>query len=282
MGLGVGKISDTKLSRALLNFMQEGVRFAFEGNRGQQEDDLVLGSRLPFLVAVSKYSNWIRKTKSQLDIIRGVLIQKETDLYAHPEFDEVHEDDIAALESFKESLGILTKRKGDSRSASADDQRSLDGTLSIAATPSPTTASASSSKRRRMSTASSQRSRMSIQSNLSPLYEEEGGGNDDDGGHESDGSPSPQKQRRLLRDNSLGSSVTMSIVGKKENTIEEEEEPEVDADDDDKEETEKKEEEEAEEAKKDDNEDDDEATVEAGKDDDEATAVESDKDEENE
>lgn len=51
--LGVGKLSDPNLSRALSSFMEEGVRFAFEGN-GKEDDDLILGSRLPFLLVLSK------------------------------------------------------------------------------------------------------------------------------------------------------------------------------------------------------------------------------------
>jgi hypothetical protein len=33
--------------------MEEGVRFAFEGN-GKEDDDLILGSRLPFLLVLRK------------------------------------------------------------------------------------------------------------------------------------------------------------------------------------------------------------------------------------
>ena len=53
MMLGVGKIKDKKLSQKMLGFMQEGVRYAFEGDSGT-ESDFVLGSCLPFLLILSK------------------------------------------------------------------------------------------------------------------------------------------------------------------------------------------------------------------------------------
>ena len=53
MSLGVGKLSDKKLASALIGFVQEGVRFAFHGDK-VGEDELVLGSRLPFLLIMSK------------------------------------------------------------------------------------------------------------------------------------------------------------------------------------------------------------------------------------
>jgi hypothetical protein len=38
----------------MLGFMTEGVRYSFEGNTIQEEDDLLLGSRLPFLLILQK------------------------------------------------------------------------------------------------------------------------------------------------------------------------------------------------------------------------------------
>lgn len=49
MSLGVNKLSDKKLSPALLGFIREGVRFSFSAS-----DDLVIGSRLSFLSVLSK------------------------------------------------------------------------------------------------------------------------------------------------------------------------------------------------------------------------------------
>jgi hypothetical protein len=52
--LGVAKLKDASLKNSFLGFMREGVRFSFDGNGGQ-DDDLVVGSRLPFLLILSKY-----------------------------------------------------------------------------------------------------------------------------------------------------------------------------------------------------------------------------------
>ena len=52
--LAVGKLTDVKLKRSMLGFMTEGVRYSFDGNTTQEEDDLLLGSRLPFLLILQK------------------------------------------------------------------------------------------------------------------------------------------------------------------------------------------------------------------------------------
>ena len=46
----IGKFKRKQLSEKMLGFMQEGVRFAFEGDDG----DYVLGSSLPFLILLIK------------------------------------------------------------------------------------------------------------------------------------------------------------------------------------------------------------------------------------
>ena len=138
-------------------------------------------------------------------LLSDFLIEKETELHRHPEFEEVHEDDLKALSDFKKSLGIkriATKSLGTGGDAVTAENRSI----SLAATPSPSTAaSGGSSRRGTMSTLSkgsrtSRRSGISVQSELSPLLEEEdaenNGGGGDSGG--SDASPTPQKRRRLV------------------------------------------------------------------------------------
>eukprot|EP00934_Nitzschia_sp_Nitz4_P000537 Nitzschia sp. Nitz4//scaffold50_size126154//44740//48960//NITZ4_003680-RA/size126154-augustus-gene-0.125-mRNA-1//-1//CDS//3329553683//537//frame0 len=105
MTLGVGKLRDERLSQALLNFLQEGVRFAFEGD-SNMEDNLILGSRLPFLMLISKYSNWVKRNKNDLKILDDAISSRELALRNHPEFNDVHEDDIRCLADFKKSLGL--------------------------------------------------------------------------------------------------------------------------------------------------------------------------------
>lgn len=156
-----------------------------------------------------RYSTWAKKNKSELQDLKEYLLSKEAAMRSHPEFKEVHGDDLEALRSFNDSLGI----KASSQSAPSITQDDVfEEQQSAVATPSPGTASASSS-RRRISTASSQISRMSTQSNLSPLAEEGASESDSD----SDGrSPSPQKRRKLASSNSMASgSVTLSVAKKK-------------------------------------------------------------------
>ncbi|CAJ1942584.1 unnamed protein product [Cylindrotheca closterium] len=183
--LGVGKLSNDSVLRALTSFMKEGVRFAFDGDDGV-EDEMVLGSRFPFLMVLSKYSNWAKKNKYGLEDLKQFILEKEEVLKSHPEFNDVHEDDLKALRTFKESLGMEVEI---AQVVSQDDESSEDDGSAVG-TPSPSKSSTASS-RRRISTAGSQRSRLSTQSNLSPLEEEEGDSDDEDM------SPSPPKRRRV-------------------------------------------------------------------------------------
>jgi hypothetical protein len=166
-----------------------------------------------------RYSTWIKKEKDDLEHLSDFLLSKESELRAHPEFDEVHPDDLRALSTFKESLGI----KGFAEMSNADEETTMyDEQTPTAGTPSPMSAASS---RRRISTTDS-RSRTSFQSNLSnlsPLYEDE---NDEDHA----GSPTPQKRRKLDSsrggDNSVGSSITKSTYNP--GTVVEEKEQESD------------------------------------------------------
>lgn len=192
MSLGVGKLNDDRLSQALLNFLQEGIRFAFEGD-AKGEDDLVLGSRLPFLMLLMKYSTWVKKNKSHLEVLKGVIFAKESALREHPEFDEVHEDDMRCILEFKASLGVASPKHLGAQSPQTDDEASIEHTSRSPVTT-PMSSVASSARRRVPSTAGSKRSRLSVQSNLSPLPE-----SPEDTVENVNESPSPQKRRRSSR-----------------------------------------------------------------------------------
>ena len=179
MTLGVGKLTDARLSQALLNFMQEGIRFAFEGDVSRQ-DDLVLGSRLPFLLILLKYSSWIKRNRNYREHLATVLFDKEAALRAHAEFDEVHHDDLQCIRDFQEALAISVPLNTNDSSTAGRASRTPIGT--------PGSIARTVGSRGAMSATSSQRSRVSVQSNLSPLVESPE--------HE-DSSPSPQKRRRL-------------------------------------------------------------------------------------
>ena len=194
MSLGVGKLNDARLSQALVNFMQEGVRYAFEGDRNDH-DNLFLGSRLPFLRVLSKYATWIKKNKSHREILADVLISKEGTLRAHPEFDEVHEDDMRCITEFQEALGMTIPNK--KRMLSRDSDGSVDRDARRSA-GTPGSSAPSTGSRRALSVAGSQRSRVSVQSNLSPLIESPGDREAEEE-EEEDTSPSPQKRRRLAQ-----------------------------------------------------------------------------------
>ena len=72
--LGVGKLSDARLSSALLGFLREGVRFSFWYSL---EDGWALGSRLVFLNIIGKYVSWIRRNKEHKEIIQQELENRE-------------------------------------------------------------------------------------------------------------------------------------------------------------------------------------------------------------
>jgi len=210
-----GRLANESLKKSIFGFVREGIRFSFDGaESNQQDDDLVVGSRLAFLLILSKYSIWIKKEKSHMEQVSDFLIEKETKLRRHPEFEEVHDDDLNALSDFKKSLGI--KRVAESSFSTADDR-----SFSVAATPSPSTAASGGSSRRGTLSAlskgsrASRRSGISVQSELSPLYEEDD--TENGGGDDSEGSPTPQKRRRLdassnhrADNSSVGSSITKS------------------------------------------------------------------------
>ncbi|KAG7357038.1 hypothetical protein IV203_001726 [Nitzschia inconspicua] len=186
--LGVVKLKDD-IKRSFVSFMKEGVRFSFE-----EDDVYTLGVRLPFLSILMKYSSWLKKEKEDLEEVKEYLQSKESMLRSHSDFNEIHDDDLEALTSFKESLGIKTA----SESSYYDDETTI-ATRTTAATPSP------SSSRRRSSTVGSRRSVQSNLSNLSPLEEGDS--------REEEDSPTPQKKRRLhSSQNSLQSSVTRTVV----------------------------------------------------------------------
>ena len=55
--LGVaGRLANDSLKKSIFGFVREGIRYSFDGseNNKQDEDDLVIGSRLAFLLILSK------------------------------------------------------------------------------------------------------------------------------------------------------------------------------------------------------------------------------------
>jgi hypothetical protein len=145
-----------------------------------------------------RYSSWLRKEKEYLEETVDFLLSKEAELRSHQDFNEIHEDDLEALSSFKESLGMRR-----TAGSSHYDEETTIATRTTVATPSPP------SSRKAGSTVGSRRSVQSNMSNLSPL--EEG-----DSQEEND-SPTPHKKRRLhSSQNSLQSSISQTVVEEEE------------------------------------------------------------------
>ena len=178
--LGVfGKLSDFKLVPALNGFVREGIRFSFSNLDSNGDDTLVLGSRLSFLLLLSKYSSWVKKNKQSKAKIQEYIDELEIEMRNHKEFEDVHEDDLEALDSFRKTIGLkplpkftpsVATQNQDGLDDDVVDDESMDSVSDLHATP-------TSSMRRstgRPSSTSTTKSRASLnQSSLPPLPEAE-------------------------------------------------------------------------------------------------------------
>jgi len=105
--LGVfGRLSDKKLGPALNGFVREGIRFSFSNLDSSGEDSLVLGSRLSFLLLLSKYASWAKKNKKHKAEIQAYVDALETEMRDHEEFEDVHVDDLESLATFRQIVGL--------------------------------------------------------------------------------------------------------------------------------------------------------------------------------
>jgi len=105
--LGVfGRLSNKKLGPALNGFIREGVRFSFSNLDNNGEDTLVLGSRLSFLLLLSKYASWAKKDRKHKAEIQEYVDELEAEMRGHEEFEEVHADDLESLVAFRHIVGL--------------------------------------------------------------------------------------------------------------------------------------------------------------------------------
>jgi hypothetical protein len=155
-------------------------------------------------------------------VLQRDLDEKEAELREHPDFGEVHEDDLAAIASFRNALGIKESKQEETSPRSVVTDANHNVTDYSSDEEDHAQRSVSSEKRPRLSqggSVSSTRSKMSsVQSSLSPLLEE------DDTVEESpekDASPPPAKRRSGRTRTSFGTSLSVSTRGHSQPTIEE-------------------------------------------------------------
>jgi len=101
-----GRLSNKKLGPALNGFIREGVRFSFSNLDNNGEDTLVLGSRLSFLLLLSKYASWAKKDRKHKAEIQEYVDELEAEMRGHEEFEEVHADDLESLVAFRHIVGL--------------------------------------------------------------------------------------------------------------------------------------------------------------------------------
>jgi len=101
-----GRLSNKKLGPALNGFVREGVRFSFSNLDSNGEDSLVLGSRLSFLLLLSKYASWAKKDRKHKAEIQEYVDGLEMEMRDHEEYEEVHVDDLESLATFRDVVGL--------------------------------------------------------------------------------------------------------------------------------------------------------------------------------
>lgn len=197
--LGVfGKLSSPTLGPALHGFIREGIRFSFSNLDAHGDDSLVLGSRLSFLLLLSKYATWVKKDKKHKSKIQEYVDGLETELRSHEEFEEVHADDLESLAAFRRIVGlkVLSNKSDRSRASGAsgrpdddvDEEESLDNVSDL---PSPVASTGGKSAGSRTSRSSR------LSSTLPTLTEAEKEESPQDGDSDSDSSEFSGSKRSL-------------------------------------------------------------------------------------
>ena len=185
--LGVGKLSGKISSKALYGFVREGVRFAFSTD--ELDEDPPVGERLAFLRLLSKYLSWVKRDKSIKQALVEDFNQREADLRNDPGFEQVLDEDKAALGIFRKAGNLGDCPGTGSQTVASYEEH----------TQPPT-----GSKRPRLSVGSSISSIRS-KTTLSPLYEEDGSDN------EEGPSPSPASHQNIAPATSPNFSVSTGV-----------------------------------------------------------------------
>lgn len=231
------RLTDSTLATALVGFVKEGIRFSFSNS-----EEFMLGSRLSFLSVLVSYAKHVKMYPEHNRIISEYIHEMESDLRSHEDFEEVHEDDLAALAEFRKALGLgeskiirgdasTTENEGSFRSsmtqrstvtpnsraesattAGHDYTQTSNSTVNDLSLYTPATSAA---RKSRVSSAGSIRSAMSsVQGSLSPLYEE---GNEEESGESETSTPGAGSKRSLFEGStkSRHSGYDSSVISKR-------------------------------------------------------------------
>ena len=195
--LGVfGKLGSPTLGPALRGFVREGIRFSFSNLDEKGEDTLVLGSRLSFLLLLSKYASWAKKDKKHKAEISEYLDSLESGMRTHQEVEEVHADDLESLAAFRNIMGLkslsvksisLVASGRSGRSVDMDGEESEESLDNVSDLPSPVPSTGS----RSIGSRASRSSRLSSTLPTLPEAETEESPQDGDSDSESRFSASP-------------------------------------------------------------------------------------------
>ena len=112
--LGVTKLSNPKMSPAMVGFVREGLRYAFScpKNDAGEDDQEQFGDRLSFLGAVKPYLSWIKKEVGGKREIEGEYESREREFRSSLFFQEdVHGEMLKAFGDDFINTIVTKKRK---------------------------------------------------------------------------------------------------------------------------------------------------------------------------
>ena len=174
----------------------------------------MLGSRLSFLLLLSKYASWAKKDKEHKAAIQEYVDELESDMRNHEEFEEVHADDLDSLATFRQIIGLKTlsvvksSASGRSQMSGASVTSGLDvddESLDDLPSPAPSTGTARS-KRSAASSVGSSRAGSKLSKTLPTLEEidmeespQDAGNKRNHNDEETDASDVEEKPRRASK-----------------------------------------------------------------------------------
>jgi hypothetical protein len=174
------------------------------------------GSDFPFFInllllsSTRRYLNWVKRNRGFQNTIGSLLNNLESELQNHPDFPEIYDDDIRAIDVFRKA--------GDLGQFVVTDDELTDKEESVGS-PNEESRSVASSHRRSSigSNVSSIRSQMSsTQKSLSPVYEE----GEPESGSDDDSQPADESPHKAGRSVASASAVSMITELKEDDSSE--------------------------------------------------------------